>query len=216
MIAGEAEERTLGVENRLRTRIEDLLANVVGAGRARVQVSAELDLERSTKTAETFDPDGQVVRSTQTRELANSSTDGAGSRGRDGRQRAARRAPTQGDGGGTDREQGSTTEETTNYEISKTTRDRRSPKPAASSASRSRWWSMAPTRPTRTGDSTYPPRTRRGTRRRSARWSSSAVGFTTTRGDQVEVVNMQFAERPELADRRHRRVRASSTSPATT
>ena len=33
--AGETEERTLGVEERLRSRIEELLANVVGAGHAR-------------------------------------------------------------------------------------------------------------------------------------------------------------------------------------
>ena len=119
MIAGEAEERTLGVENRLRTRIEDLLANVVGAGKARVQVSVELDLERSTKTAETFDPDGQVVRSTQTRELANSSSDGAAAEG----VTVANELPggsEQSDGAATTREQASTTEETTNYEISKT------------------------------------------------------------------------------------------------
>ena len=68
VLSGQADERTLGFENRLRTRIEDMLANVVGAGRARVEVSAELDFNRSTVTQETFDPDGQVVRSTQTRE----------------------------------------------------------------------------------------------------------------------------------------------------
>src|SRR5690606_1196846 len=61
-IAAEAEERTLGVENRLRSRIEDLLTNVVGSGKARVQVAVELDLERWTRTADIFDPDGQVVR----------------------------------------------------------------------------------------------------------------------------------------------------------
>ncbi len=81
VLAGEAEERTIGVENRLRQRIEDLLANVVGDGRARVQVSAELDLNRLTRTAETFDPNSQVVRSTQTRDLANNSTNGAGADG---------------------------------------------------------------------------------------------------------------------------------------
>jgi flagellar M-ring protein FliF len=34
VIAGETEERTLNVENRLRARVEDLLANIVGSGRA--------------------------------------------------------------------------------------------------------------------------------------------------------------------------------------
>ena len=76
IIAGETEERTLNVETRLRGRVEDLLANIVGSGRARVQVSAELDLNRLSKTSETFDPNSQVIRSTQTRDLANSAKNG--------------------------------------------------------------------------------------------------------------------------------------------
>src|SRR5690606_34286004 len=65
IIGQAAEERLIGIENRMRTRIEDLLTSVVGAGRARVQVAAELDMSRSTTTSETFDPESQVVRSTQ-------------------------------------------------------------------------------------------------------------------------------------------------------
>src|SRR5690606_38008277 len=71
MIAAQADERTLGFENRMRTRIEDMLANVVGPGRARFEVSAELDFTRSTRTEEIFDPESQVVRSTQLRESEN-------------------------------------------------------------------------------------------------------------------------------------------------
>ena len=52
-----------------------MLANIVGEGRARVEVSADLDLTHVTKTATTFDPNGQVVRSTQTESLADNSTD---------------------------------------------------------------------------------------------------------------------------------------------
>ena len=144
VIAGEAEERTLGVETRLRTRIEDLLANVVGAGKARVQVSVDLDLERSTKTAETFDPDGQVVRSTQTRELANSSSDGAAAEG----VTVANELP-----GGSEPERRRRQRLASRPRPPRkppTTRSprpprRRSAKPAASSASRSRSWSTAST-----------------------------------------------------------------------
>src|SRR5690606_7674404 len=96
-----------------------LLANIVGAGRARVEVSAELDLSRLTRTSETFDPNAQVVRSTHTRELANSAQGSADT----GQVTVAHERPAatanQGAGGST--EQASTTEETTNYEISKTT-----------------------------------------------------------------------------------------------
>src|SRR3982751_6401289 len=81
VLAGEADERKTGVENRLRTDIETLLANVVGDGRARVEVSADLDLTHITKTATTFDPNGQVVRSTQTESVANNSTDTSNTNG---------------------------------------------------------------------------------------------------------------------------------------
>ena len=119
ILAGEIEERTLGVENRLRSRIEDLLNNVVGAGRARVQVSAELDLSRSTKTSELFDPESQVVRSTQTREVESAAQAPASG----GEVSVGNELPgaSGANGNGASTETGTTAEETTNYEISKTT-----------------------------------------------------------------------------------------------
>ena len=194
-VAAEAEERTLGVENRLRTRIEDLLTNIVGSGKARVQVSVDLDLERSTRTADTFNPDGQVVRSTQTRELDNSSTDGAQAQG----VTVANELPggtEQQDGASTTREQASTTEETTNYEISKTTET------IISEAGGIKRLSVAVVVDGTyvddgTGASVYTPRTPEELEQiRSL--VQSAAGFDADRGDQVEVVNMQFAERTEL------------------
>ena len=44
------------------------IGQAVGPGKARVQVTADLDLARTTTQEEKFDPDGQVVRSTQTTE----------------------------------------------------------------------------------------------------------------------------------------------------
>src|SRR5206468_10301835 len=122
-LAAESDERVKGVEDRLRTRLEDLLTNVVGPGRARVQVNAELNLDRSTTTSETFDPNGQVIRSTQNKQLANSSTgtptDGAVSVS-NALPGAAQNASSATTGTTVPNETGSTTEETTNYEISKT------------------------------------------------------------------------------------------------
>src|SRR5690606_13889140 len=118
LLANEAEERRVGVENRLKQRIEDLLANVVGDGRARVQVSAELDLTRTTRTSRTFDPESQVVRSAQTKESANSTN----APDADGHVSASTQLPgaSATTGGTTQSELGSTTEEVTNYEISET------------------------------------------------------------------------------------------------
>ena len=117
VLTGQNDERTLGFENRLRTRVEDMLANVVGAGRARVEVAAELDFNRSTTTQESFDPESQVVRSTQTRESENLSG------GNNGQVTVANELPgaSQNNGSGGVTEQGTSTEEIINYEISKTT-----------------------------------------------------------------------------------------------
>src|SRR5690606_12594550 len=111
-----ADERTLGYENRLRTRLEDMLANVVGTGRARVEVAAELDFNRSTTTSEIFDPESQVVRSTQTRESENLSA------GANGQVTVANELPgaSQNAAAGPS-EQGTSSEEVVNYEINKTT-----------------------------------------------------------------------------------------------
>jgi flagellar M-ring protein FliF len=53
-------------ETKLRRKVQDIVEGVVGPGRARVNVTAELDLNRVTTEQKTYDPDGQVVRSTQT------------------------------------------------------------------------------------------------------------------------------------------------------
>jgi flagellar M-ring protein FliF len=196
MVAGELEERTLSTETRLRTRLEDLLANIVGAGRARVQVSAELDMNRLSRTAETFDPNGQVVRSTQTRDLANSAR-GAGDSGQVSASTELPGATPASTGGASTSEEATTTEETTNYEISKVTET------ALTEAGGIKRLSIAVvvdgTYVTdESGNSTYSPRTQAELDQLAA-LVRSAVGFSAERGDQVEVANLQFADRPELA-----------------
>lgn len=192
-MSGQAAERTLAYENRLRTRLEDMLANVVGAGRARVEVSAEVDFNRSTTTQETFDPDGQVVRSTQLRENQNLSN------GANGQVTVANELPgaSQNNGAAGTTEQGTSSEEVTNYEISKTTQT------AVTEAGAVKRLSVAvvvdgiySTDPQ--GAPVYTPRSADEIAQ-ILTLVRSAVGYSETRGDSVEVVNMQFAERPELA-----------------
>ena len=192
-MASDAAERTLGYENRLRTRVEDMLANVVGPGRARVEVSAEIDFNRSTTTEERFDPEGQVVRSSQLRETE-STTNGA-----NGQVTVANELPgaSQNAGGTGPSEQGTTSEEVTNYEISKTTQT------AVTEAGAVKRLSVAVVvdgvyATDASGASTYTPRTADEIAQ-ILTLVRSAVGYAEARGDSVEVVNMQFAERPELA-----------------
>lgn len=53
------------MEKDLAARIQTMLENVVGQGKAAVRVSAELDFRIMEKTEESYDPEAQVVRSTQ-------------------------------------------------------------------------------------------------------------------------------------------------------
>jgi flagellar M-ring protein FliF len=192
-LSGEAAERTLGYENRMRTRIEDMLANIVGAGRARVEVSAEIDYNRSTTTQETFDPESQVIRSSQLRETENLSN------GANGQVTVANELPgaSQNNGAPGATERGTSSEEVTNYEISKTVQT------AVTEAGAIKRLSVAVVVDglyvsDATGASTYTPRSAEQIAQLLT-LVRSAVGYSEARGDTVEVVNLQFAERPELA-----------------
>lgn len=62
------------VEDYLSRKVETMLAQVIGPGQAVVRVSADIETESTTISAEVYDPDGQVVRSqTQTDDTNNTS-----------------------------------------------------------------------------------------------------------------------------------------------
>ena len=89
-LARNQDEDTTNYENALRQRIESIVASVVGAGHVQVQVAADMNYNHTQTTSETFDPDGKVVRSTQTVEQNASDTTGGAQCGV-GRQCPARR-----------------------------------------------------------------------------------------------------------------------------
>ncbi len=60
------EERRLGYQDRVARELESMLERSVGTGRVRVSVSATMDMARTQENRESFNPDQQVVRSTQT------------------------------------------------------------------------------------------------------------------------------------------------------
>lgn len=188
------EERTLGIESRMRTRIEELLASVVGMGRARVQVAAELDLNRSTRTSETFDPESQVVRSSQLVESGDQST-GPGNTGEVTVANELPGASEQGaNGAGGTQHSSSSLEETLNYEISSTTETQVTEAGAISRMSVAVVVDGVYTYDD-AGTAIYEPRSQAELDQITA-LVRTAMGFDETRGDQIEVVNMQFAERP--------------------
>ena len=186
-----SDERKLAYENRLRSEVEAIVSSVVGPGRARVQINADFDVNRITQTSDKFDPDGRVVRSSQTREEQSA----AGARG-DGAVSVGNELPggNQGGGGGGPAvgEQNKKTEEIVNYEISRTT------KTEVIEAGRVNRVSAAVLvdgiyNKNDKGELAYQPRPKEEIDRIAA-LVRSAIGFDAKRGDQVEVVNLRFAE----------------------
>jgi flagellar M-ring protein FliF len=189
-------EKQQGHERRIRTQIEEIVASVVGRGRARVQVAAEMDFNRIQQTQESFDPESRVVRSTQTRTENALSNDG-----REGQVTIGNELPNAGQGGqnqqAQSREASNKNEETINYEISRTTRTE------TIEGGRVKRLSVAVLVDgtyTRNGNAMeYAPRPAEELER-IASIVRSAIGFDRQRGDQVEVVNLRFAEAPPVAE----------------
>lgn len=63
------------VEDYLSRKVETMLAQVIGPGNAVVRVSAEIDTESTSITAEKYDPEGQVVRSQTSTEDTNTTSE---------------------------------------------------------------------------------------------------------------------------------------------
>src|SRR5690349_11914856 len=70
-----ADERQIAFERRMRDQVESIVSSIVGPGRSRVQVAAEFDFNRITQTSDKYDPEGRVVRSSQTREESSLTND---------------------------------------------------------------------------------------------------------------------------------------------
>jgi len=186
-----ADDRKAAYESRMRSQVEAIVSSVVGPGHARVQLSADFDLNRITETSDKFDPDGRVVRSSQTREEQSSSGSSKDSgQVSVGTELPGSNAPAAAAGGSQD--QNKKTEEIVNYEISRTT------KTEVIEAGRVNRISAAVLvdgtyAKNDKGDMVYAPRAKEEIDRIAA-LVRSAIGFNAKRGDQVEVVNLRFAE----------------------
>jgi flagellar M-ring protein FliF len=186
------DERQLAYERRLREQIESIVTSVVGSGRARVNVSTLFDFNRITQTSDRYDPEGRVLRSSQTREESSGS---AGST--NGQVTVANELPganAQNNAQATPGDQNKKSEEIVNYEISRTT------KTEVIEGGRVNKISIAVLVDglyvkNDKGDIVYQDRPKEQLER-IATLVRSAVGFDAKRGDTVEVVNLRFAEQP--------------------
>ena len=186
-----ADDRRAGFEKRMRNQVEAIVSSVVGAGRARVELSADFDYNKVTQTSDRFDPEGRVLRSSQTREESSATAENNGqvtvNNELPGNQRQDGTTPAA-------RDQSKKSEETNNYEISRTT------KTEVTEAGRVNRISVAVLvdgsyAKNEKGEMVYQERGKEQLDRIAA-LVRSAIGFDQKRGDQVEVVNLKFADAP--------------------
>ena len=185
-----AEDLKLSTEQRLQRTIEDMLERSLGPDKVRAEVAVDMDFNRVATTQDTFDPDGRVVRSevssdenNQTQDQENSSVSvqqnlpdaGANNPGARSLAKEAR------------------TQTTTNYEISKTTRNQ------VKEMGEIKRISAAVL-----VDGTYGPPAQGQTKltyqaldakqlEQIGALVRSAVGYDAKRGDQVQITNLPFA-----------------------
>jgi len=192
-----SEDMRRSYEARLSQAIEQLLAQTLGAGKVRAEVTADIDFNQVTTNKEDFNPDGQVVRSTNSVEETGNSQERQGANNVS----VANNTPNPpgqetGNGSGSTSQTGRT-EETTNYEISKTVRTE------VKAGGEIKRISAAVlvdgvTTVAEDGTKTYAARTPEELKQIDA-LVKSAIGFDDKRGDVVTVTNMKFAE-PEVVE----------------
>jgi len=185
------------IEKELETRVMSILEPVVGKGRVKAKIAADIDFTKVEKTEERFDPDIQVIRSEQRNQekSANGTTGGvpgvsSNLPGKTVTQTASSQV------------QSEKKNDTVNYEISKVTSH------IINSSGEIKRLSVVTlvdgtyAAPEGAKDKKYSPRSEEEIKKFED-MVKNAVGFSADRGDDVRVVNMPFEGSPpqeELAE----------------
>ncbi len=190
--AGTADEMRVGFENRMRQAIIELLERTVGLNRVRAEINAEIDYDRVVENAEIFDPDSQVARSTQTVQENENSSENDDQDTVTVQNNLPETEATAAGTGTSAASQVSRTEETVNFEITKTIRNR------VKESGQIKRLSVAVLVDGKyiendDGDKVWQPRAADELAQLET-LVKSAVGFNEQRGDSVEIVNMQFVK----------------------
>ena len=190
--AGSVAEMRVGFENRMRQAIIELLERTVGLNRVRAEITADIDYDRVVENAEIFDPDSQVARSTQTVQENESNSENDEQDTVTVQNNLPENEATAAGSGNSAASQVSRTEETVNFEITKTIRNR------IKESGDIKRLSVAVLVDGRyiendDGDKTWQPRPPDELAQLET-LVKSAVGFNPQRGDSVEIVNMKFVK----------------------
>lgn len=190
-------QRTL--EKDIETRIQTMLERIVGVNKAVVRVSSVLDFRKIETTEERYDPNGQVVRSEQRGQEKSSGVNGSSG----GVPGVESNVPggTEAEGGQTSSNNNQTKNETVNYEISRTVSRIVEPTGTIKKLSvavlvdgtyeAGKAGEAAADQPKK-----YVARSEEDMKRIED-IVKKAMGYSTERQDQVEVVSIQFGLGPE-------------------
>ncbi len=190
MASLKADEARLKYEQRLSRSVEDLVGRIVGYENVRANVSVDMNFDRISTNEELFDPESQVARSVQAIEENNIERDSE-----EQNVSVENNLPAVGNDLFFDAEpslEASRTEETTNFEISKTTRVMTREGGEVQRLSVAVLVDGIYTTNAE-GERIYQERDDVQLDKIAA-LVRSAIGFDATRGDSLEVVNLQFAD----------------------
>ena len=190
----DGQEMQVDFQQRMTRNLEQLIERSVGPGNVRAEVSAAMNFDRVTENSKSFDPNSQVARSEQSVEETETEIDA----GQDGQISVEQNLPAEQaeeQNGPQSRSEKSREEETTNYELSstQTTRVRQGAQVERLSVAilvDGRYVTNE------AGERTYQERSEQELQQIAA-LARSAVGYSEERGDQLEVINMRFANPTE-------------------
>lgn len=187
-----AEEMKIAHETRIRRSIEEMVERTVGLGRVRAEVTADIDYGRVVENTERYDPDSQVARSTQTIEDRAQSNETAREDNVTVQNNLPEADSNTAGSGNNSQTSNNRTEETVNFEISKTIRQRTR---EAGEVQRLSVAVLVDGSYDRNADGqrVYVPRTPQQLEQIET-LVKSAIGFKADRGDSVEIVNMEFVK----------------------
>lgn len=189
-VTEEAEDYRIAYENRVRATIERLLEQSVGIGKVKAEVHADIDFDRTVTNLEKYDPEGQVARSVQSvTESEKSNEGGANDTVSVGNNLPNAQASSA--GGTSAQSDRNRSEETTNFEISKQVTN--SVKETGTVKKLSVAVLVDGLSTGEGKDAKYTPRSEEELKQLTD-LVRSAIGYDAQRGDDVRVINMQFAQ----------------------
>ncbi len=186
-----AQDARSEAEARIAKRVQEMIDGVLGPGKARVNVTASLDLNRVTLQERNFNPDGQVIRSESTNANNASETKNDDTGGVTSTQNIPGQTPNgfQPLGSKSD-----SNESVTNYEISESTKTTVQEPGALTKQAVSVAVDGVTGPPGKDGKpGPYTPRSAEEMAQLE-QLVKTAIGFDASRGDQVSVVNVRFPQ----------------------